>query len=142
VGQRRRARELAVQFLYQIDTTGEELELALEKFSVAFGLSEKAADFFLDLVRGVSQNRAGLDEMIQEHAHNWRLDRMSKVDRNILRLAAFELLKRPEIPAKVSINEAVDLGKRFGTDESGAFVNGVLDAIRLDIESRGTQCES
>jgi N utilization substance protein B len=128
MGHRRRARELALQFLYQIDATGEAVEPALFRFRAAFGVAKDAAEFFDHLVLGVTARRPELDALIEACSHNWRLARMSRVDRNILRLAAFELTS--ETPAKVVINEAVELAKAFGTDESGAFINGLLDALR------------
>ncbi len=139
MGQRRKARELAVQFLYQVDTTGEELEAALDKFKQAFGLPKKPAQFFAQLVTGVIGERPALDEIIQRFSHNWQISRMSKVDRNILRLAVYEMIHLEDIPTKVSINEAVELGKSFGTDDSPAFINGILDAIRIDLEGEAVR---
>jgi N utilization substance protein B len=132
MGQRHQARKLVLQFLYQMDATGGELEPALERFRQAFGLDPKLADFFLRLVRGVVGQRDNLDEMIQSRSHNWKVARMAKVDRNILRLAVYELAFCEDVPDKVAINEAVELAKDFGTDESGSFINGVLDSIRLN----------
>ncbi len=83
-------------------------------------------------------HRAEIDGLIKRFSEHWRLERMSIVDRNILRLAVFELLNRPDIPAKVSINEAVDLGKKFGSEDSGSFINGILDGIRLHLEQDDT----
>jgi transcription antitermination protein NusB len=77
----------------------------------------------------VIAHRAEIDRLIEQHSHNWRLDRMSRIDRNVLRLGVFELKYRPDIPKKVSLNEAVELGKNFGTEESSAFVNGLLDRV-------------
>lgn len=134
MGQRRKARELAIQFLYQIETTGDDLESALENFKAAFGLPQKPAEFFARLVTGIQTHRDELDELIQRYSHNWQISRMSRVDRNILRLAAFEMLYLDDIPGKVSINEAVELGKAFGTDDSPAFLNGVLDALRIGLD--------
>ena len=131
MGQRHQARRLALQFLYQLDATGEELEPALERFRLAFGLDPKLADFFLRLIHGVAEHRDSLDEMIQSRSHNWRVARMAKVDRNILRLAVYELAFCKDVPDKVAINEAIELAKDFGTEESGSFINGVLDSIRL-----------
>ncbi len=142
MGQRRKARELAVQFLYQIDTTGDELASAVEKFKSGFGLPEEGAAFFEQLVHGVVSRRSELDELIQRYSRNWRLERMSKVDRNILRLAVYEIVCLSDIPAKVSINEAIELGKRFGTEESSSFINGVLDAIRVSLDKEGEACAS
>ena len=121
-----------MQFLYQLDSTGEEMEPALERFRSAFGLDPQLADFFLRLTKGVVDNMDRLDGLIQSRSHNWRLSRMAKVDRNILRLAVYEMAFCEEIPDKVAINEAIELAKDFGTDESGSFINGVLDSIRLD----------
>ena len=82
-----------------------------------------------ELVEGVRTHQAEIDRLIEQHSHNWRLDRMSRIDRNVLRLGVFELKYRPDIPKKVSLNEAVELGKNFGTEESSAFVNGLLDRV-------------
>jgi len=120
-----------LQFLYQVDLTGEELEPALENFRAAFGLDPQTKDFFLARIRGVVAGLAGLDRIIEANSRNWRLERMSKVDRNILRLAVYELTSCPDVPSRVAINEAVELAKDFGTDDSGSFVNGILDAVRL-----------
>jgi N utilization substance protein B len=82
-------------------------------------------------VEGVQGHREEIDQLIERHSHNWRLDRMSRIDRNVLRLGIFELKYRPDIPRKVTINEAVELGKNFGTEESSAFVNGLLDRVAV-----------
>ncbi len=79
------------------------------------------------------KNQAEIDQLIEKHSHNWRLDRMSRIDRNVMRLGVFELKYRPDIPKKVSINEAVELGKNFGTEESSAFVNGLLDRVAVSL---------
>jgi len=142
MGQRRRARELAVQLLYQLETSPEDLSSAMDRFELAFGLPAKAAEFYGRLVKGVSDHRAEIDQLIERFSKNWKLERMSKVDRNILRLAVFELIGCPDVPDKVVINEAVDLGKRFGTGESGAFINGVLDAIKNHLEEEAAACVS
>jgi transcription antitermination protein NusB len=92
--------------------------------------------FALELVHGVVEHREEIDGLIEQHSHNWRLDRMARVDRNVLRLAVFELKWRPDIPKKVTLNEAVELGKAFGTEASSAFVNGLLDRIALDVEQQ------
>jgi N utilization substance protein B len=126
---RRRAREIALQVLYQLDLSqGVPLE-ALNLYFENFRPSEKAREFGLRLIEGVSQNREEIDRLIEENAENWTLKRMATVDRNILRLATFELLRCPDIPFKASLNEAVELAKKFGTDDSSAFINGILDRI-------------
>jgi transcription antitermination protein NusB len=90
--------------------------------------------FFEFLVTGVLDNKAHIDTVIESYSSNWKMRRMACVDRNIMRIAVFELLYCADIPAKVSINEAIDIGKRFGSPESGAFINGILDSVRLAIE--------
>ena len=122
---------MALQFLYQVDLTGEALEPALESFRAAFGLDPQTKDFFLTRVKGVVAGLEDLDRIIAASSRNWRLERMSRVDRNILRLAVYELTSCPDVPPRVVINEAVELAKDFGTDDSGSFVNGILDAVRL-----------
>jgi len=130
VGGRRRSRELALQVLYQLEVTGErEWRDAFELFCGHFEAPEPLKEFALRLVGGVQQHREEIDRLVAGCSENWRLERMSRVDRNILRQAVFELLWCDDIPPRVTLNEAIDLGKRFGTEESGAFINGVLDNI-------------
>ncbi len=109
-------------------------------YQIASGEDGKSADlaesirpFAEQLVNGVYQHRDELDEMIVAASENWRLERMSIIDRNVLRIALFEMLYRPEIPPKVSINEAIDLGKTFGSPDSGAFINGILDRLLREV---------
>jgi len=137
MGSRRRSREMAVQVLYQMDMSQGDIAEALTTFCEHFEAPESIRDFAVELVNGTYQHRAEIDGLISQFSEHWRLERMPTVDRNILRLAAFELLYRPDIPAKVSINEAVDLGKKFGSEDSGSFVNGILDRIRLHLEETG-----
>ncbi len=129
MGARRRGREIAVQILYQADVAGMPLSEAFETYEGYFQPSPKALEFAKELVKGVAEHQEELDAWIERFSRNWRLDRMSAIDRNILRLAAYELLHRPDIPPRVSINEAVELAKAFGSEESAAFVNGILDAL-------------
>ena len=100
-------------------------------FCRCFAHGRPIEPFFFRLVNGVRENRATIDDVIERFSSNWKLNRMSCVDRNVLRIAVFELLFCADIPPKVSINEAIDVGKRFGTDESGAFINGILDSVRM-----------
>lgn len=93
--------------------------------------------FAEELARGVSLHREAIDALITSASEHWRIERMSLVDRNVLRIAIYEMLHCPDIPPKVSINEAVELGKAFGTGDSSAFINGILDHIMLDIEGKG-----
>ena len=130
MGVRREARELALQALYQLDMSGDEdTARSLALFWSHFRGRDDAQRFAHELVEGVCAERERLDALIRECAEHWRLPRLSRVDLNLLRLAAFELLAREEIPTSVSINEAVEIARRFGGEDSAAFVNGVLDAI-------------
>jgi N utilization substance protein B len=126
---RTKARERAMQALYQIDVAATDLEEALARFWRSFEPVEREVREMAEgLVRGVASHRHEIDEAIEGVSTNWRLDRMAKVDRNVLRLAVFEL-RWSEVPVKVCINEAIELGKKYGSESSGAFVNGVLDRI-------------
>ena len=137
MGQRRKSREIALQMLYQLEMTGQPPQLVIDLFyELAWSNEEKSPDFaegvrpFAEhLLNGVYDHRDELDRMIVAASENWRLERMSIIDRNVLRIALFEMLYCPEIPPKVSINEAIDLGKTFGSPDSGAFINGILDHL-------------
>ncbi len=127
---RTKARERALQALYQIDVAATDLDEALSRFWKSFEPVEREVrEMAEELVRGVAAHRRDIDDAIEGVSTNWRLDRMAKVDRNILRLAVFELGHRPDVPVKVAINEAIELGKKYGSESSGAFINGVLDKI-------------
>jgi transcription antitermination protein NusB len=133
-GSRRKAREAAVQVLYQLDQSPDDPERALELFFQHLAPGDDAREFAGELVRGCMQQREAIDAKIREVSRHWRLERMARVDRNVLRLATFELLFLPEVPRKVTLNEAVELAKRFGDEDSPAFVNGVLDRIASDLD--------
>ncbi|MFH0995628.1 MAG: transcription antitermination factor NusB [Pseudomonadota bacterium] len=135
MGNRRKSRELAIQALFFMDLNAHFAEEKLSLFCENFLPSSQLRPFFLNLVRGVSSARTEIDALIERFSNNWKISRMSGVDRNIMRVAVFEMLCCKDIPCKVSINEAIDLGKKFGTEESGAFVNGILDSIRLAMET-------
>ena len=126
---RRRAREIALQVLYQLDIDQRAPQEALDIYFENFRPSEKTREFCQRLVEGVRQHREEIDRLIGENAEHWTLKRMATVDRNILRMATFELLHCPDIPFKASLNEAIELAKKFGTEESSAFINGILDKI-------------
>ena len=133
-GSRRRARECALQVLYSLDlnpgwSADQALATFWRDFSEGPDVDAQAVGFAEQLVRGTVDHLAELDRVIQAASKNWRLERMARVDRNILRLATYELHHEPEVPAKVVINEAIEVAKRFGTAESPAFVNGLLDRI-------------
>lgn len=130
MGVRREGREAAVQYLYQRDLNPTSETADLQIFYKMRGLSPAARRFSDALIPGVLENQAGIDDLIRANAENYELHRISAVDRNILRLAIFEMLHCPEVPPVVSINEAIEIAKKYSTDESGRFVNGVLDRIR------------
>ncbi len=128
---RTKAREYALKILYQIEMTKDDQDTALTSF---WGREEAERDesvkeFTGQLVRGVTGNIKDIDAKITRYATNWQIDRMAVVDRNILRMATFEILYLKDIPPKVSINEAIDIAKKYGDKDSGKFVNGVLDKI-------------
>ena len=129
MGKRRRSREVAIKVLFHLEFSGDSPSAAFDLICNSFGFSEDVKPFAQGLVLGVYDRLKELDTIISETSTNWRLERIAKVDRCILRLAAFELLYRNDIPPKVSINEAVDLAKKFGSEESGGFINGILDKI-------------
>ncbi len=128
---RTKAREFAIQVLYQIDITKGGVKECLEDFWKTRELDTEVPvkDFTQELVLGISSHKEEIDSVISASAQNWELGRMAVVDRNILRMAAYELMFRNDIPPKVSINEAIDIAKKFGDQESGKFVNGILDNI-------------
>jgi N utilization substance protein B len=126
---RRKAREIALQVLYQLDVLRIEPREAIELFWLHFNAPAEAREFASELVEGTWAHRDEIDQMISTCSENWSLERMARVDRNILRLAVYELLHGQGIPPKVALNEAIDLGKEFGSENSGSFINGILDAL-------------
>ena len=133
---------MAVQVLYQVDMAQSDISEALRVFCDHFEAPESIRNFAIELANGAHEHGEEIDSLIRRFSEHWRLERMPIVDRNILRLAIFEFLYRPDIPAKVSINEAVDLGKRYGSGESGAFINGILDRIRMHLEGESLEVEA
>lgn len=127
---RTRARELALQFLYQLDLLGDVVADELGRFLRSEERDGETCRFARRLVEGAREHRAEIDEEIQGVAQNWQISRMAVIDRNVLRLAAYEMLFCDDIPPKVAINEAIELGKRYSTANSGAFINGILDKIK------------
>lgn len=127
---RTKAREDALKILYAWEITKEPLEECRNKFWANEKSEETAVIEFTDvLIHGVEANLEKLDSVIQKYATNWRLDRMAVIDKNVLRIAAFELMFSRDIPPKVAINEAIDIAKKYGDKDSGKFVNGILDKI-------------
>jgi N utilization substance protein B len=129
MGVRRRARAVALQVLYELDSVGHDVESVLAHLLGGSGLSGEDADFARGLVGGVVENQEQIDEHIRRFAPAWPLEQIPVVDRNILRLAIFEILLDNSVPVKVAINEAVELAKKFGSDSSSRFVNGVLGSV-------------
>ena len=128
-GARRRARAIALQVLYEVDSAGHDIEETLTNLLADGWLSEENATFVRELVNGVIQHRKEIDQDIRNFAPAWPIEQISVVDRNILRLAIFEILLDNKVPVKVAINEAVELAKSFGSDSSARFVNGVLGSV-------------
>jgi N utilization substance protein B len=130
---RTKARERAIQALYQIDVAATDLDEALARFWRSFEPVEREVQLVAEqLVRGVAAQRREIDDAIEGVSTNWRLDRMAKVDRNVLRLAVYEL-RASDVPVRVVINEAIELGKKYGSESSGAFINGLLDRIAQEL---------
>jgi N utilization substance protein B len=129
-GTRTKGRELALKYLYGSDVQGKGSVKDFDAFAVQQEARGLAVTFARELVAGVLASKSEIDAVLTGLATNWSLGRMGVVDRNILRLGCYEILHAPEIPVRVAINEAVELAKKFGTAQSGAFVNGILDRIR------------
>jgi transcription antitermination factor NusB len=132
---RTQAREIALQILYQIDICCENFQASLDNYWQAHeenNIQEDIKQFSSALVHGVTANLVTIDAKISLYATNWQLNRMAYVDRNIMRLATYELIFRDDIPPKVSINEAVELAKKFSSREASKFVNGILDKIKSE----------
>lgn len=133
-GKRRKARELALQFLYQLEQNGAADPGPFEAdFWARHPVDPEARAFADSLVQGAKRQQGEIDKRIAECTEHWDIDRMAVVDRNILRLAAYELLFEPAVPGKVAINEAIEIAKKFGTAESSRFINGVLDRIHREL---------
>lgn len=127
---RRKGREIALQILYQKEVTKSSLEEAINTYKTYFNIeSERALEFGEELVKGINEKLEFIDGLIKKHVPNWPLERLNLTDKNILRIAIYELFFKPEIPEVVSINEAIELAKLYGTDDSPAFINGILDNI-------------
>jgi transcription antitermination factor NusB len=134
---RTQAREFAMQILYQMDITHDDCDACLNNFWQGHSderIDASIKEFTSVIVKGVATNLTVLDEKISQYATNWQLSRMAVVDRNILRMGSFELIFCLDIPPKVSINEAVDLAKRYSGPEAGKFVNAILDKIKQELK--------
>jgi transcription antitermination protein NusB len=139
MGIRRKAREAALQMLYQMDMDGMDMSDAavaqiVQLYWRDLAQNSDGQDFANALVHGCAQEHEHLDNTIRSVSQHWRLERMDRVDRNILRLGTYELLRLADVPRRVTLNEAVELAKRFGSESSPSFVNGVLDRIAADLK--------
>lgn len=137
MGTRRKSREAALQFLFQDDFLDREqsqdtVDLAqrFANFSILYQVNKKARPYALELLTGVEKSLDRIDSAIREHATNWRLERIAATDRNLLRVGIYELMFAGDVPAQVAINEAVEIAKRFGSEDSPSFINGVMDAVQ------------
>lgn len=139
MGKRRRSRELALQVLYQLDITKQDAIKAIAQSRDHFSEKEEGDGFAERIVLGVLEHGQEIDRLIEQYSENWRLDRMSMIDRNILRMALFELLYCEDIPPKVTLDEAIELGKRYGSGDSGSFINGILDRIQNEVVRKPIQ---
>lgn len=136
VSARHKGRAVTLQALYEIDAAGHDPEVTLERLLEETPLPPEVQDFARDRLRGIQSHHQEIDRTVQKAAPAWPLDQMARVDLNILRLAIFEILFDNEVPLKVAINEAIELAKTFGSDNSPKFVNGVLGAIVTDFQSQ------
>jgi N utilization substance protein B len=134
MGRRRKAREVALQVLFEIDVLKIDPKEAIDLFWHNFEAPKEARNFSTRLIQGVQEKKQEIDGLIESFSDNWALARMSRVDRNILRLAVYEFLYCIDVPPKVTLNEAIDLGKEFGTENSGSFINGILDALNARLQ--------
>lgn len=136
MGSRREGRELALQALYSFDLNPMELKQSLVLFWEHNLAAPTVRDFAEQLVLGVTEHRDEIDRIIEEKSKNWSLGRMARIDLNILRIAVYELRYRPDIPKNVTINEAIEVAKKFGTDESAAFINGIIDEVASHVPDK------
>lgn len=130
---RRKAREFAVQMLYAMDLNPEPPQSCIDVFWELNRARPEIVTYATELVRGTLRKKKEIDQFISAHSSHWKIDRMPVTDRNILRLATYELLEESSVPSKVVINEAIELAKKFGTTDSALFVNGVLDSIHQEL---------
>jgi N utilization substance protein B len=136
MGQRHRGRELAFQLLFQTDLTGDRINAVVARFQDLKKANAEAAALAEDLAVGAFQAQANTDALIRAAAKNWKLERLLSVDRALLRLGVFELGQRPDTPTEVVLDECIELAKDYGSDESAAFVNGVLDTLARQLRRR------
>ena len=134
MGRRRQGRELALQILFQVEITCDPPADVLQRFWESRSVPEEMREFAQSLVLGTAENRERIDGEIAAVAEHWRLERMAVVDRNVLRMAIFELIGEPETPPAVVIDEAIEIARKYGSEDSAPFINGILDSIRRRVE--------
>jgi len=138
---RRKSRESALQALFSIDMhdgqSGPWSDEEIERLDRMIEVPQASRDYFLELVKGVSRFLVDIDQCISDTSSNWKLSRMSAVDRNIIRIAVYEMRYRDDIPPAVAINEAIEVAKKFGTEKSGPFINGILDNLYIHFIRNG-----
>ena len=133
MGHRRKAREVALQVLYQIDVSKIDVDEAIELFKSNFGMPRESVEFSEQLIKYTLDHIEEIDNLITNCSEHWSLERMSIVDKSILRMAICEFLYCDDIPPKVTLNEAIEIGKNYGSDNSGSFINGILDAMYVKL---------
>lgn len=129
---RRKARELALRMLYQMETNGDDPELALAKYCEIFPYQKDIVDYTKLLLSGVTMEKSFIDRYIEDACEHWKMNRITYVDKNILRLGIYEMFFSVDVPPKVAIDEAIELGKKYGNEDSRNFINGVMDRIFKD----------
>ncbi|MBI5557880.1 MAG: transcription antitermination factor NusB [Deltaproteobacteria bacterium] len=138
---RRKSRELALQCLYQIDQGGNQ-QPDIAGMKEYFDVNQKAVSYAQELVSGIQLHWEVLNRMVEDHAKNWRLSRMAVIDRNILRIAAYEIAYMNDVPSSVILNEAIEIAKRFSSDDAAPFINGILDSICRSIRKEENETNS
>jgi transcription antitermination protein NusB len=134
---RRKARELALKMLYQMELNGGDAETALRKFCEIFPYQKEIVDYSRFLLVGINNEQQHLDHYIEKASEHWKLSRFTYVDKNILRIGTYEMLFSVDVPPKVAIDEALELGKKFGSEDSKDFINGILDRILREHYEKG-----
>ena len=128
-----------MQALFDMDMSEDDSENRLDLFCADFKPSRTVTPYFQRLINGVKKSKAEIDALIEKYSSNWKISRISCVDRNVMRIAVYEMLYCEDIPSKVSINEAIEIGKKFGAEDSGSFINGILDSIRIMLENNNKE---
>jgi N utilization substance protein B len=132
MGSRREARECSLQMLYLVDNCNASIDSVCDAFEDSMPKDETYREFAMVLFKGVCKKKEEIDTLIKKHTKNWELNRMAVVDRNIIRLAAYEIMAMPATPINVVIDEAVEISKRYSTKDSSKFVNGILDKLKVE----------